>query len=261
MKKKAVIIIPTYEEAASIEQTIHEVFAACQDIQDKCIHLLIFDSHSQDETAALVAQLQIQYAMLHLQVEPEKTGLGSAYRQAMQYALDVLHADFIVEFDADLSHSPTYLPEMLRLIEDHDVVLASRYVANGGIDAHWPWYRLWLSTLGNYVARCLLAWDYHDFTSGFRVTRGPLLRDVLPTQFLSNHYAYKIELMWLLIQHGAKILEYPFVFVDRTLGHSKLPKNTIFDSLYVIFRLRLKKIFDFFEPTQNTSRADESHDN
>ncbi len=246
MKKKVVLIIPTYNEEANIEKTIHTAFSACKDILDKCIHILIFDSDSQDRTATIVSQLQRQYSMLHLQVEPKKTGLGSAYRQAMQYALNVLNADFIVEFDADLSHPPAYLPEMLSLIEDYDVVFGSRYVLNGGINANWPWYRLWLSKLGNYVARFFLVWKYRDFTSGFRVTRGELLKKVLPTHFISNHYAYKIELMWLLIQNGAKILEYPFVFIDRTFGESKLPKNTIFDSLRVVFLLRLRKILGCF---------------
>ena len=244
--KKFVVVIKTYNEEENIKKTNHEVFLACGNIFNKSIHLLIFDSQSKDATASIVTQLQHQYPRLHLQVEPKKTGLGSAYRQAMQYALDILKADVVVEFDADLSHPPKSLPDMIRLIDDYDAVLGSRYVKHGGICANWPWYRFWLSKLGNYVARFFLVWKYRDFTSGFRLTRGDVLKKVLPKRFISNHYAYKIELLWLLIENGAKIIEHPFVFCDRTLGESKLPKNSILDSLYVVLLLRFRKISDFF---------------
>jgi dolichol-phosphate mannosyltransferase len=246
MHEQVVIVIPTYNEEANIEKTIHEVFLACENISNKSIHILIFDSQSKDATASIVTQLHHEYPRLHLQIEPQKTGLGSAYWQAMHYALDILKADVVVEFDADLSHPPKSLPDMLRLIDEYDVVLGSRYIKKGAISANWPWYRLWLSKAGNYVARFFLVWKYRDFTSGFRVTRGVFLKKVLPKQFISNHYAYKIELLWLLIQNGAKIIEYPFVFFDRTLGESKLPKNAILDSLYVVLLLRFRKMFGSF---------------
>jgi dolichol-phosphate mannosyltransferase len=246
MHKQVVIIIPTYNEEGNIEKTIHEVFLACATISNTSIHILIFDSQSKDATTSIVSRLQPEYPTLHLEIEPEKTGLGSAYWKAMHYSLDNLKADVVIEFDADLSHPPKALPEMLRLIDSYDVVLGSRYVKNGGISANWPWYRLWLSKLGNYVARFFLNWKYRDFTSGFRATRGVFLKRALPKQFISNHYAYKIELLWLLIQNRAKIIEYPFVFSDRTLGESKLPKNSILDSLYVVLLLRFRKIFGVF---------------
>ena len=165
----------------------------------------------------------------------------------MRYALTELSADIVVEFDADLSHQPKYLPPMLEKIATHDVVLGSRYVRGGQIPADWGWHRKLLSVLGNYVARAILTPKYKDFTSGFRATRREALLKALPEQFLSNHYAYKLELLWSLHKNKAQICEYPIVFVDREKGQSKLPANTIVESLKVLFSLRFHKCFDYFK--------------
>lgn len=241
IKKKVVIIIPTYNEEQVIEETIHRVFDATRDA-DHDIHLLIFDSHSTDKTLAIVRHLQKHYTSLHLKTEPSKTGLGSAYHQAMSYALHHLNADVIVEFDADLSHQPQYLRPMINLLDHFDVVVGSRYVKGGSIPKNWGWYRQLLSKLGNWAARLVLTPKLKDFTSGFRLVRRQALLHALPKTFISNHYAYKIELFWRLYQNKTKIMEYPIAFVDRTLGQSKLPANTILDSLRVLFFLRLETL-------------------
>ena len=237
--EKAVIIIPTYNEALVIENTLFKLFEATQSITTHDVHVLIFDSCSKDETAPIVRRLQASYPKLHIITEPEKTGLGSAYLQAMRYALTELSADVVVEFDADLSHQPKYLAPMLEKLANHDVVVGSRYVRGGSIPKEWGWHRKLLSVLGNYVARLVLTPKYKDFTSGFRATRARVLQQVLPKSFLSNQYAYKLQLLWLLHKHKARIIEYPIAFVDREKGQSKLPANTIFDSLRVVLQLRL----------------------
>lgn len=246
-QEKVLIIIPTYNEALVIAQTVHQVFAATQALPNFVIEILIFDSASTDETQAIVRDLMPQYdGRLHLQVEPNKTGLGSAYIQAMTYALQVLNADILIEFDADLSHQPEYLAPILMLLTNSDVVIGSRYVTGGQIPSNWGLHRKFLSVLGNQVARWILTRKYRDFTSGFRATRREALLQILPDNFLSNHYAYKLHLLWLLHQNNARILEFPIHFVDRQYGESKLPANSIKDALRVIFTLRyleVKKIF------------------
>jgi dolichol-phosphate mannosyltransferase len=237
--EKVVIIIPTYNESAVIEETIRAVFDATQSIDEADIHILVFDSASSDGTSAKVQALQRVYPRLHLKTETQKSGLGSAYLQAMRYALHDLSADVVIEFDADLSHQPNYLPLMLEQLKTCDVVLGSRYVSGGSIPSNWGWHRKLLSVLGNYVARAVLTPKYKDFTTGFRATRRHVLKKVLPNKFLSNHYAYKLHLLWLLHQSKAKIVELPIAFVDREKGVSKLPANSVFDSLRVIFTLRL----------------------
>ena len=240
--EKVVIIIPTYNEASVIEETLAAVFDATGNIADANIHVLVFDSASTDGTPDLVAKMQGMNHHLHLKSESAKSGLGSAYLQAMQYALNELSADIVFEFDADLSHRPDYIAPMLEQLKTHDVVVGSRYVRGGSIPSDWGWHRKLLSVLGNYVARALLTPAYKDFTSGFRATRRHALQSVLPEKFLSNHYAYKLQLLWLLHKHRFKITEYPISFVDRQKGFSKLPANSIIDSLRVILTLRFHEM-------------------
>lgn len=237
--EKVVVIIPTYNEALVIEETIAKVFEATASITKMSIHILIFDSNSSDTTQAIVRALMEKYPHLHLLSEPQKTGLGSAYLQAMRYALDELSADYVMEFDADLSHQPHYIPLMLEKLKSHDVVIGSRYIPFGSIPKNWGWHRKLLSVVGNFIARVVLTFQYKDFTSGFRITHKAALEKALPKNFISNHYAYKIQLLWSLHKNKAKISEYPIIFMDREKGKSKLPSNSILDTLKVLFLLRL----------------------
>lgn len=241
-QEKVVIIIPTHNEAPVIKTTVEQVFASVASLNQYDIHVLIFDSASTDDTKGIVASLQEKYPQLHLQNESIKSGLGSAYLQAMNYALKTLHADIIFEFDADLSHQPKYIAPILEKLQSADCVLGSRYVKGGSIPSNWEFHRKLFSILGNIVARVTLTPKYKDFTSGFRATRKQQLLQVLPNHFLTNHYAYKMQLLWLLHKNKAKILEHPIDFIDRNEGFSKLPKNSIFDSLRVVFKLRYFEI-------------------
>lgn len=247
IKENVVIIIPTYNEAHTIKDTIVQVFDEVDLMADFETHLLVFDSASMDNTQQIIVDLQKRYPKLHLQSESKKTGLGSAYLQAMRYALSALNADIVFEFDADLSHQPKYIKPMLELIKECDVVVGSRYVAGGSIPSDWGWRRKALSVLGNYVSRVVLTAKYRDMTSGFRATRRAFLQKVLPDAFLSNHYAYKLQLLWLLHKHSADIREYPIDFIDRQQGESKLPANSIKDSLRVIGILRYQELERYFK--------------
>lgn len=236
--EKAVIIIPTYNEALVIADTVHQVFQAVAASTRAQCHILVFDSHSTDSTADQIRQLQTIYPRLHLQTEPTKSGLGMAYHQAMRYACDILQADIILEFDADLSHQPKYILPLIEGLHDNEVVVGSRYIPGGSIPLQWAWHRKCLSYIGNQLARRVLSPRYHDYTSGLRATRASVLRNVLPHAFISKHYAYKLELFWLLHKAGVSILEYPIAFIDRTKGSSKLPANSILDGLRVMMLLR-----------------------
>lgn len=246
-KEKVVIIIPTYNEASVIDNTLYCVFKTIALIEEQEVHVLIFDSSSVDNTQEIIIALQKKYPRLHLQSEEAKSGLGSAYLQAMDFALKALNADIIIEFDADLSHQPKYIHPMLKQLKNYDCVVGSRYVTDGSIPKNWAIHRKLFSILGNCIARTVLTRKYKDFTSGFRATRSSALRKILPQTFLSDHYAYKLELMWLLHRSNAAICEYPIEFIDRQEGESKLPKNSILDSLRVIFILRYNELKQYFK--------------
>lgn len=246
-QEKIVVIIPTYNEADCIEKTIHRIFSVLQTLMNYTHYVIIFDSNSQDNTAHLVQQLQKKYSQLILLSEPQKTGLGSAYHQAMNYSLDTLHADIIFECDADLSHQPEYIPTMVEYLKEKDCVIGSRYVEGGSVPGNWPWHRRYMSMGASWAARFILTPKYRDFTSGFRGTRHKALRNALPEKFISNNYAYKLELLWRLHQNKVKIHEIPIAFRDREAGKSKLPPRSIRDFMRVISILRLKTMEKYFK--------------
>lgn len=241
-----VIIIPTFNEALVIEETITQIFEKISSLTDVDINVLIFDSQSADGTDAIVSKLQTRYPKLHLLSESKKSGLGSAYHQAMNHALNEMDADIVIEFDADGSHQPHYLLPILETLNQSDVVVGSRYIKGGTIPKEWGWHRKFISFMGNKVARFFLTKKYHDFTSGFRATRRHVLINALTPRFLSNHYAYKLDLFWRLHQQEAVIVEMPIQFIDRKKGYSKLPANSILDSLRVLLRLRLATAKSYF---------------
>lgn len=246
-REKVVIIIPTYNESAVIAETLAMIFQETSSLPSYDVHVLVFDSHSSDGTGSKVLKLKNIYPRLHLKTEAQKSGLGSAYLQAMRFALDEMQADVVIECDADLSHQPKYIAPMLLMLDKHDVVLGSRYVKGGSIPKAWGFHRKLLSVVGNYIARFLLTHKYKDFTSGFRVTHRRVLATVLPTTFLSNHYAYKLQLLWLLHQRKARIVEFPIEFIDREKGVSKLPANSVTDSLRVLLTLRFYELQRYFK--------------
>src|SRR3989339_232103 len=243
MKTKAVILIPTYNEQDSIAQTIHALENVFISIQKHEMSILIFDSASTDQTQNIIKQLQKKYLNIYFACEPKKSGLGSAYAQAIQYAIKELKADVVVEFDADGSHQPKYIPAMLDLLQNKaDVVVGSRYVKGGSIPKDWGFHRKLLSCGGNIIARLFLTWKYKDFTSGFRATKTSYLKKINLDKLLSKGYAYKIHLFWLLHKLNAVIAEYPIEFIDREKGYSKLPRNNVMDSLRVVITLRFLEL-------------------
>ncbi len=248
--QKAVIIIPTYNEKDNIESTIEALQAVFKKGPAGFNpHILIVDDTSPDGTADIVRKLQKKYPNLYLFINKEKKGLGAAYIKGFKYAMDKLGADIVFEFDADGSHQPKYVPPMLEQFnKGADVVIGSRYVKGGSMPDDWGFKRKLVSFIGNLVAQTVLfTFQYKDMTSGFRATRTEYLKKVDLDNLLSMQYAYKIHLYYALHKLGAKIVEYPIDFIDRTEGKSKFPKNNVIDSLRVVFTLRWQESQKFLK--------------
>lgn len=240
---KVVIIIPTYNESENIENTIKALKKEFKKIKKHDMHILIFDSDSPDGTTDIVKKLQKKYKNLHLQIEKEKSGLGGGYIKAMKYAMEKMKADAVFEYDADGSHQPKYISGMMKALErGADVAVGSRYVPGGKMPDDWGIHRKLISYFGNFIARgVLLTFQYKDMTSGFRGTKTEWLKKIDLENLLSKQFAYKIHLYYALHKLGAKIVEYPIEFIDRSKGKSKFPKNNIKDSLRVVFTLRMRE--------------------
>lgn len=244
---KVSIIIPTYNEEFCIEKTIESLQPYITSDPDYDITILIFDSNSTDSTVEKIEHLQNKYQNIVLKQENSKSGLGSAYIQAMQYAMNTLHSDIVFEYDADGSHKPHYIPEFLKKLEHCDCVVGSRYIPGGAVDKDWGFHRKLLSRGASWLSQLFLSPRYKDYTSGFRATKTTLLKKVGLENLLSKQYAYKIHLFWALHKAGAKIEEYPIEFVDRQEGYSKLPKNNIFESVVVLTKLRCREMKRLFK--------------
>jgi dolichol-phosphate mannosyltransferase len=243
---KAVIIIPTYNEAKALPVTLEAVFEVIEAIKDWRVEVLIVDDTSPDKTYEVVQSLQKTQPRLHLLINPIKSGLGGAYLKGMAKSFDELKADVVFEFDADLSHDPTKIPSMLAKIDEgYDLVLASRYIPGGGIPENWGFHRKLLSILGNLTIKIILTnFTIADWTGGFRaITKKAysLVSPHLQSERFAG-YTFQIGFLQTALKVGLKITEVPFYFKDRTLGKSKIGPEYIKNALLFLIRSRLKEI-------------------
>jgi dolichol-phosphate mannosyltransferase len=148
-------------------------------------------------------------------------GLGTAYVSGFQYALGQ-GANLIIQMDADFSHSPSYLPDMVAATEEYDVIIGSRYVSGGGTDDRWSWWRVFLSWWANLYARLILGVTVKDATAGFKCWRRETLEGIGLDRIRSNGYVFQVEMAYLTEKLGYRHLETPIYFEDRRIGQSKM---------------------------------------
>ena len=233
---KTLIISPTYNEIKNIKSLVKQIFDL-----DPGYHLLIVDDNSPDGTALKVKELQATYPNLHLEERPGKAGLGTAYLFGFKWALENNY-DHIVQMDADLSHDPNDVPILVSRLKDHDLVIGSRYV-NGVSVVNWPIRRLILSYGANMYSRFITGMPINDGTGGFKAWRGTLLNDIELKKVRSQGYSFQIEMNFRSWRLGARIKEEPIIFVDRTIGESKMSKSIMYEAIWMVWRLRIWKIF------------------
>lgn len=247
--KKAIVIIPTYNECENIEQTLKQVFAVAQTIKDWQLEVLVVDDTSPDKTYQLVEKLQTKkdyQNKLHLLINQEKAGLGAAYLKGMTEAFGPLQADVVFEFDADLSHDPQKIPLFLKEIKNgSQLVLGSRYIEGGSIPQDWGWHRKFMSVLGNLIIRTTLTnFSIKDWTTGYRAITKKAYQSV--EKEMNNErfagYTFQIGFLHKIVRKGLKVSEVPFNFKDRTQGKSKLGPEYIKNTLLYIFKMRIKEI-------------------
>ena len=228
---RVVLIIPTFNERGNIGRLIDELQAIFPSLPHD-MHILVVDDNSPDGTVEVVRERQSRSTNLHL-LEGKKQGLGAAYIRGMRHALGHLKADVVFEMDADFSHKPSDVPRLLSALErGADFVIGSRYVPGGSIPQEWGLHRRINSRFGNLVARYVAGmYRIHDCTAGFRAIRGDVLRRMDFGDFRVQGYAFQIALLHTAFIGGAKIVELPVEFIDRTVGESKLGLKDIVEFL------------------------------
>ena len=230
---KALVIIPTYNEAENIARIGPLVLE-----QDPDLDGLVVDDNSPDGTGAIVDGMIEQEARVHCLHRPGKSGLGSAYIAGFQWALENTDAQFIFEMDADFSHDPAAIPVFLETIADADLVVGSRYL-NGITVINWPLSRLILSVGANLYAGVVTGLPLKDCTGGFKCFRRETLAALPLDRVHSDGYSFQIELNYHVWKQGLRLREIPIIFTDRVEGTSKMSRKIIFEAMWMVWRLRL----------------------
>lgn len=236
---RAIIMIPTYNEAQNIGSLIESIFGLTLDSHDY-LEIVVVDDNSPDGTAEIVRDLQKKFPdQLHLIVRTDERGRGTAGIKGFEYCLQK-DVDCILEMDADFSHHPSYLPELLRLIQSYDLVIGSRFVP-GGKDLNRTWTRMVVSLLANWIYRTLLGLNIKDLSSGFKCYRKELMQKLQFENFYSHGYAIGMETVFRCHERGARMIETPIHFENRKFGKSKFSFKEILESLRVSSKLALSR--------------------
>ena len=237
MAERALVVIPTYNEAANLPQLIPQVLA-----QDSRLEVLVVDDASPDGTGQLADGLAQREPRVHVLHREGKLGLGTAYIVGFRWALEHGY-DYVFEMDADFSHDPAHLKEFLKAAASADLVLGSRYLGGKVTVVNWPIARLMLSYWANVYARWVTGLRIWDLTGGFKCFRTKVLQAIDLSQVRSNGYAFQIEMSVRAWRKGFKLAEVPIVFVDRTEGQSKMNRRIVREAIWIVPRLRLMSWF------------------
>ncbi len=231
---RILVIIPTYNEIDNLNNLTTQI---CAQIPDTDV--LIIDDNSPDGTGSLAEQLSIKNKRIKYIVRSHKLGLGSAYIQGFKYALNHNY-DFIFEMDADFSHDPSYLPEFLRHLDSHQLILGSRYIKGGGISTWGIWRRL-ISYLANLYARILLGLPYQDLTGGYKCYSRQVLEQLDLNSIISEGYVFQIETTYRAHHRGFAIKEIPIIFKERHKGKSKISRKICLEAVWKVPLLRFSR--------------------
>ncbi len=233
---KGWVVIPTYNEADNIGRLVPLVLA-----RDPGLSVLVVDDSSPDGTGAIVRALPDFGGRVRLLERPVKSGLGAAYIAGFHWVLAHTDADVVFEMDADFSHDPAALDEFLTEIRDADVVLGSRYLY-GVTVVNWPLRRLVLSVGANIYTRLVTGMPLKDSTGGFKCFRREVLAALPLDRIKSDGYGFQIEVNYHCWRRGFRIREIPITFVDRRVGISKMSRRIIWEAMWMVWALRLKRI-------------------
>jgi len=225
------VVVPTYNEHENLP------LLAAGVLKYEGFRMLVVDDGSPDGTGAIADQLAREHpGRVDVMHRTGQRGLGRSYVDGLLYALKEGTADFICQMDADLSHNPEYLPDLIAAAATQDLVIGSRYL-NGVSVVNWPLHRIFLSAFGNRYIRLITSLSTSDCTSGFRCWRREALGRLPIAGMVSDGYAFLVEMLYNAQRLGLRIGEVPIIFVERRQGESKLSSGVLLESLVMPWRL------------------------
>ncbi len=230
MSLKAVVVVPTYNELQNIDSLLEALLA----LPDR-VNVLVVDDGSPDGTGARVDEWVRREPRVGIIHRPRKMGLGTAYKAGFSRALSE-GFEAMVEMDADFSHRPAYVSELLAKAADFDLVIGSRYIPGGGTSG-WGFHRRLLSEGANIFARGMLGLEVRDCTAGFRCYTAAALRRIDFTSVLAEGYSFQVEMLVRVLKNGGRVAEIPIIFEERRHGKSKISRAEVFRAIGTVLRL------------------------
>ncbi len=231
---KKLVIIPTYNEIENMKQLLPILMKL-----DSQFDVLVVDDNSPDGTATFVekfSRASLENSRVNILNRPQKQGLGKAYIAGFKWGLEKKY-DVLTEMDADFSHAPEHLVQILKAIESTDVVIGSRYVAGGGT-VNWSLFRKIISRGGSLYSRLILGYPINDWTGGFNSWKKEVLEKIDLDTIKSNGYSFQIELKYKALKNNFKVLEIPIIFEDRRVGQSKMSLKIVLEAFYKVWMIR-----------------------
>lgn len=229
-------VIPTYNESMNVGPIVRAVNEQLERVAPGEHRTLIVDDSSPDGTGERADELARELETVEVMHRPSKAGLGRAYVAGFERALS--HgAELVVQMDADFSHDPSYLPDLIGAAGEADLVLGSRYVAGGGV-RDWGLSRRAISRGGSLYARTILGVKIHDLTGGFKCIRREVLETIDLASVRAAGYVFQIEVTYRALKAGFRVKEIPIVFVDRAEGTSKMSARIAMEAMWSVPRLR-----------------------
>ncbi|MCX5383639.1 polyprenol monophosphomannose synthase [Streptomyces sp. NBC_00083] len=222
---RALVIIPTYNEAENIKPIVARVRAAVPEA-----HILVADDNSPDGTGKFADELAAEDDQVHVLHRKGKEGLGAAYLAGFRWGIEHDYG-VLVEMDADGSHQPEELPRLLTALKGADLVLGSRWVTGGRI-VNWPKYREYISRGGSTYSRLLLGVPIRDVTGGYRAFRREALEGLGLDEVASAGYCFQVDLARRAVAAGFHVVEVPITFVERERGDSKMSNDILVEALW-----------------------------
>ena len=232
---KTIAVIPTYNESENINELISKISSLDIDID-----ILFVDDNSPDGTADKIKEMMNKYSIFLIE-RKGKLGLSSAYIDGFKWALKKEY-NTVIQMDADLSHNPSSIPNLLKEIGKYDLVIGSRYLTGINV-VNWPLRRLILSYFANVYAKIITGVGVKDLTGGFKCFKSEVLESIDLDRISSEGYSFQIEMNCKAKYRGYSIKEVPIIFIDRTVGKSKMTKKIIFEAIWMVPYIRIKNFF------------------
>jgi dolichol-phosphate mannosyltransferase len=236
MSARIWLVIPTYNEAENVGPIVRAVAEEMTKLAPGEFRILVVDDNSPDGTGALADQVAQELTTVEVMHRAGKDGLGRAYIAGFEHAL-AAGAELVVEMDADFSHDPKYLGDLITGADDADLVLGSRYVAGGAV-RDWGVVRKLISRGGSIYARAVLGIKVNDLTGGFKCIRRQVLETIDLSSLRADGYVFQIEVTYRAISSGFKVREVPILFVDRAAGSSKMSGMIALEAMLLVPKLR-----------------------